>query len=55
MLIVWAMLINALHLIFLWRWETCSVSWVTRGRISLLSLIAFGQVTSRHVTHQLTN
>lgn len=43
-LIAWAMLVNALHLIFLRRWQTCSVSWVTRGRISLLVLVAFGQV-----------
>ena len=43
-LIAWAMLVNALHLIFLRRWQTCSVSWVTRARISLLVLVAFGQV-----------
>lgn len=45
-LISWAMLINLTHCFFLRRWETCSVTFVTRLRLGLLGLAFFGQVVT---------
>ena len=43
-LVSWAMLINLTHIYFLRRWTTCSVTFVTRLRLSLLGLALFGQI-----------
>ena len=42
-LVSWAMLVNLTHIFFLRRWTTCSVTFVTRLRLSLLGLAFFGQ------------
>lgn len=42
-LIGWSIFLNALHLIYLYRWRTCSVTWVRRMRTALLFLILWGQ------------
>ena len=42
-LIGWSIFLNLMHLVYLYRWRTCSVTWVRRMRAALLSLILWGQ------------
>ena len=45
-LMSYALLVNLIHVIFLRRWKTCSVTFVTRARLGLCALAAYGQVTT---------
>ena len=48
-LIVVAMLITIVHLFFLNRWRTCSVTFVTRARVWLLCIALYAQARARAV------
>ena len=45
-LLIWTMVVTAIHITLLCRWRTCTITFVTRARVALLSLAALGQAVT---------